>query len=713
MTPWQRRLRLGLGFFIVALAVVLVVSLRRPMPTSTPKPLPTKSDPAAVLESTSGRSIRAIGAKQDVTVEHYDKLVQYADGRTKISGGRFKVLQRGGRDFLITARDAEVTGQAPNMDVALKGAVEVTSSDGLTLRTEEATYVNAEGVVRAPGPVAFTRTRMSGTAVGMTYDKTRDVLWLLDQAAIHNAPDEKGEGGAEIQAGAAGLARADKYMRFERGVKIVREGQTIQADAAVAYLTQDEKRIQMLELRGSSRVTGTPRADGGLKAMNARDMNLTYAPDGRTLQRSLLSGDGVIELAGSAGSGGRRLSGQFIDLGLAPDGSTLTSLMARERVQLEMFADKSTPARTIRSGALQGSGAPGTGLTGASFSEGVDFREWPPAPASPRAAKSDTLDLAMKSGFGSIDAARFGGGVRFEQGTMTALAREARYLITAGTLTLAGADEKTGRSPQVLDEQATIEAKRIEILLDGKKITATDSVKTEMREAAGRNGQRTGTAPGEKAPGRRPAMLKQDKPVYATSDSLVYDSAVSLATYSGSAQLWQGETTIKGDTIVVDDQTGDLSASGGVASRMILDQVNEKTKAREQVRSVAAAKDLAYDDKSRCATYTGGAHLNGPEGDLAADRIELFLKEGGGEVERVEAYTSVTLRTSDGRKASGNRLTYVAAREQYDMTGAPVKLEDESGETTGNSLTFFRSTDRIVVDGKEQRRTELKRGIKR
>jgi len=28
-------------------------------------------------------------------------------------------------------------------------------------------------------------------------------------------------------------------------------------------------------------------------------------------------------------------------------------------------------------------------------------------------------------------------------------------------------------------------------------------------------------------------------------------------------------------------------------------------------------------------------------------------------------------------------------------------------------LTFFRSTDRIVVDGKEQRRTELKRGIKR
>jgi lipopolysaccharide export system protein LptA len=79
----------------------------------------------------------------------------------------------------------------------------------------------------------------------------------------------------------------------------------------------------------------------------------------------------------------------------------------------------------------------------------------------------------------------------------------------------------------------------------------------------------------------------------------------------------------------------------------------------------------------------------------------------------LEAYTTVTIRTPDGRRASGKRLTYLAVNEQYDMLGSPVKLEDESGETTGNSLTFFRSTDRIIVDGKEQRRTELKRGIKR
>jgi lipopolysaccharide export system protein LptA len=709
MTPWQRRLRLGLGLFFILLVVTLAVLLRRPVPKTAEKPRPARTDPQAVVESVKGHSVRLLGARQDISIERYEWMGTYADGRTKVTDGVFKVLQRGGRDFLIKARDAEMKGQSPNVDVTMKGSVEVTASDGFTLKTDEASFVDGEGVVKAPGPIAFGRNRMSGTAVGMTYDKNRDVLWLLDKVVIHNQPDEKGEGGADIEAGGAGLARADKYMRFERGVKVLREGQTITAEGAVAFLTSDEKRIQMLELRGSSRVEGPPKADGGLKNMSARDIDLTYADDGKTLQRAVLSGDGVIDLAGQAGSAGRRLSAQFIDIGLGPDGSVVTVLLARERVVFELFADKTTPARTIKSGALQGIGTPESGLTSANFSEGVDFRETPTPPAKPRVARSTTMDLALKNGFSSIESARFGGGVQFEQGTMTASSREARYGISAGTLALAGADEKTGRQPQVVDEQATIEAKRIDMLLDSNQITAVDSVKTEMRDSAA-----AGSRSDEKGSGRhRPAMLKPDKPVYAIAENLVYDSAASHAVYTGNAQLWQGETRIKGDRIVVDDQTGNLTASGNVDSRMILDQVNEQTKAKEQAKSVATAKDLVYDDSVRRATYTGSARLNGPDGDLTADKIEIYLLEGGSEVDHLEAYTNVSLKTPDARKANGSRLTYVARNEQYNMAGTPVTLEDESGQTTGNSLIFFRSTDRIIVDGKEQRRTELKRGIKR
>jgi lipopolysaccharide transport protein LptA len=162
----------------------------------------------------------------------------------------------------------------------------------------------------------------------------------------------------------------------------------------------------------------------------------------------------------------------------------------------------------------------------------------------------------------------------------------------------------------------------------------------------------------------------------------------------------------------VDDQKSDLSAAGRVVSNMVIEQVNATTKSKERVRSIATARDMVYEDKMRRATYTGNAHLDGPEGELAADRIELFLKEGGHELERLEGYGKVTVRTPDGRKASGARLTYLAASDEYTMTGTPVTFEDESGETTGNSLIFSRSTDRIVVDGKGQRRTELRRVIK-
>ncbi len=138
-----------------------------------------------MVESTSGGLVRELGGKQDLTIEHYEKLEGYADGRTKITGGRVQdPPARRARLHDSRPRSPRFKGQAPDVDVAMKGAVEVVASDGLMVRTEEASYVNSEGVVRAPGAVAFERGRMRGTAVGMTYDKTRDVLSLLDRVVI-------------------------------------------------------------------------------------------------------------------------------------------------------------------------------------------------------------------------------------------------------------------------------------------------------------------------------------------------------------------------------------------------------------------------------------------------------------------------------------------------------------------------------------------------
>ena len=72
-------------------------------------------------------------------------------------------------------------------------------------------------------------------------------------------------------------------MRLERGTKLVRPGQTIEADEAMVYLFPDRDDPDRIELRGNARITGG-EGMGALRAMQARDINLDYGEDGRTVR---------------------------------------------------------------------------------------------------------------------------------------------------------------------------------------------------------------------------------------------------------------------------------------------------------------------------------------------------------------------------------------------------------------------------------------------
>jgi lipopolysaccharide export system protein LptA len=128
----------------------------------------------------------------------------------------------------------------------------------------------------------------------------------------------------------------------------------------------------------------------------------------------------------------------------------------------------------------------------------------------------------------------------------------------------------------------------------------------------------------------------------------------------------------------------------------------------ERVRTVGTSKSFKYDDAERRGTYTGDAHLSGPQGDMTAQKIDLFLRPSGDEIERIEAVEAITLR-SENQKTTGTRLTYFDADGRYLVNGTPVTIVDQCGrETTGHTLTFYKATDRIIVDGNEQSRTQTK-----
>jgi lipopolysaccharide export system protein LptA len=212
-------------------------------------------------------------------------------------------------------------------------------------------------------------------------------------------------------------------------------------------------------------------------------------------------------------------------------------------------------------------------------------------------------------------------------------------------------------------------------------------------------------------------MLKANEPTNVTAGRLVYDKDTGRATYSDDARLWQGETAVQAPTIVLDDVKGNLQAEGGVKSTLRLQDTAGGTTAEART-SVITAQSLLYEEAQRRATYTTDARMVGPEGDLRADRLELYLDAGGGALERAEAYDRVVLRADVSatrgearqRLSWGERLTYFAADGRYVMSGPEVVIQEqrpaECVETKGRTLTFYRSADTILVDGNRERRTE-------
>src|SRR5262249_59908175 len=123
-------------------------------------------------------------------------------------------------------------------------------------------------------------------------------------------------------------------IRFENTVHIRHGDQVVDAASAILYLTDDENRIDTMDLRDRARISTPKAAPGAVQALAGDAMNLKYAADGETLQHAVISGSASIQIAGDAGVPGREIAARTIDVTLAPDGSTPTALIGRESVVL-------------------------------------------------------------------------------------------------------------------------------------------------------------------------------------------------------------------------------------------------------------------------------------------------------------------------------------------------------------------------------------------
>ena len=164
-------------------------------------------------------------------------------------------------------------------------------------------------------------------------------------------------------------------------------------------------------------------------------------------------------------------------------------------------------------------------------------------------------------------------------------------------LDLSPSDGDAGIGPLLNNRQLTVQARNIHLAPSTQKLTADTDVRSTIKPqkaAAGpAPGGRSSAAP--RGQTHVPGILKQDQQVNVTSNRLDYDG-VAEATYNGSALLWQDKSRIAGETIVMDDRTGNLTAKGNVRSTMMLEDEDPKTKVRKLTETRGSADILVYDD---------------------------------------------------------------------------------------------------------------------
>ena len=702
---WQRPVRVGLAAFVVVFGVIVSLGIRdRAAPARAV--VIERTDPEALIESRGALIVQAEESVENLRVTAERQSI-YRDGTVRLMDGvKVAVASREERTG-FTLSGAEATVNADQSEVRVAGGVSFRSDDGFQAEAVEATYREKDGIVRMVGEVSFYRDAMHASGTGAEYDSRKDVLWLADDAKVKLVGAEST---IEIRSRTATVAQVDGYMVFEGGVMVSGREQRMEAEQARATFLEDEESVlQNLELKGRSRIFGTDRSSGGLREMLATSIGVHYDETGQVIERVTLAGSAVIELYGSEGGPGSRVTGPLIEVELDDHGSSLASLSANGEVAFILPAVGDMLAREVRAKSLDLIGNAGGTLARADFDGAVEYLEIKALgdgqPPVMRVIHAERLEAGLGDGLSTLRSARFLGSVLFEEGEVSGEADEAQYHLGNGIFELMTIDSLE-RVPRVVDRRGWVQAETISLTLEGKKIEADGEVESIL------------TTPGDSVIGsaeevRRPGLLVADEPIYVTAGALSYNSDTSVATYSEGARLWQGATEFRGEEIVLDEAAGNIRATGTVRTRSLLKQINDKTGVQEEAITTGRGETLLYDDAQHRATYRTNAGVTGPRGDMTADTIDLILQADSKTLQRIEAVGSVRLEMP-GRWITGDSLIYYDVDGRYEMNGEPVEIveagEGECRETTGRTLTFFITADAVSVDGQAEVRTETSLG---
>ena len=321
-----------------------------------------------------------------------------------------------------------------------------------------------------------------------------------------------------------------------------------------------------------------------------------------------------------------------------------------------------------------------------------------------RVSTSRMLDVVFLPE-GGVSSITQSGGLAYVDGAQKAWAQRGEYTTSDQMLALTGA-------PRVVDTGMTTTAQTIRMNRATGDATAEGNVKSTYSDLK---------------PQPDGAMLASSDPIHVTSHSMTAHRASSLssaiAVYTGDARLWQDANVVEAPTLQFDRNQRSLVAQGNSAQLVstVLVQVDKTGK----VTPVnVTSTHLDYADGERKIFLDGGVTAKAADATMTAQQMTVYLLPRNqsqtaknsampGQIDHIVAEGNVVM-TQPARHATGDRLVYTAADDKYVLTGGssngqsggsssgpPSIFDAERGKTTGDSLTFYRHDDRVLVEGKE------------
>jgi len=689
----------------------------------------------SISKSVEGRTLFTVSASKAVQFKqggraelHNVKIVVYGK-----DSGRFDRIT--GDDFEFDPKSGDVTAKGKvliDLEANPEGIKSLDqtppsaqSRNPIHLETEGVVFNKNTGNASASGKVMFETPDASGSALGIEYVSNTGIMTL--RSAVEMAVTRPQQ--FRLSADRGQITKSPREVLLSH-VRMAREQQKLESERATFFL-RDDNTVERVLAEGQVESEFHGRSDAG--ARSDRVELLTGARN--LLKTAVLSGNVHLQMQGAqpAEANAGRVTLHF------GGKQVLETVHAEEGVRLAQkkssangagVTSSSTDAQEVEMTApvmdfvvkdgrqltlAETSGPPQILITQpgsrektiitadrftAKFIENSHLASLHGEPNArivssmtgqpDRVSTSPTLDVLFRPG-GGVSTLTQAGGLVYSSGPQKAWAQRGTYTSSDQMLILTG-------SPRVVDGGMTTTAQTVRINRTTGDAIADGNVKSTYSDL---KVQPDG------------GMLASSDPIHVASRSMTAHRSPAIAVYTGNTRLWQNANVVEAPILHFDRDHRSLIAEGNASQPVttVLVQVDKNGKATPVTITSA---HLTYNDSDRRIFLDGGVTAKGSDTTMTARKMTVFLvarsqSQGSvaqgpgtpGQLEKIVAEDSIGI-TQSARRATGDKLVYTASDDKFELTGGPPSIFDaERGKITGDSLTFYRHDDRVLVEGRQ------------